>query len=191
MTFAISNSEDEPMTTTIVRNFLETQQREATALAAASDLLDLEALDGPPAQRYIATFKCKGVVRTDNGGFAVAERFHVGIWLPDDYDEVFIPERVLFWIGPQNVLHPNIAPPLICPGHAYAGMPLVELLYQLFEMISYRKVQMNERDALNRSSCVWARNHRHLFPIDARALKRRSVHFDVTPVVSADSEVSR
>ncbi len=167
------------MLSKIERNFFAAQEHDGRALASASDLLELEVLDGPPAQHYLARFKCKGFVRSAGGGVEVAERFDVGIWMPDNYQEEFNPVRVLFWFGPRNVFHPNIAPPLVCPGRAYPGMPLVELLYTLFEMISWRKVRMDETDALTPAACVWARNHRDLFPVDTRPLKRRR---DLTPL---------
>jgi hypothetical protein len=166
----------------IVRNFLAVQQQAGSELAAASDLLDLKALDGPPAQHYLATFTCKGVVRTDDGGFAIAERFDIGLYIPEDFLECAEPGRMLFLFGPSNVLHPNIRPPFICPGRIYPGMPLVELLHQLFEMLTMRKLSFDEGNALNPSACVWARNHRHLFPVDSRPLRRRTVRFDVHPV---------
>jgi hypothetical protein len=179
---AISCSKDDFMLSKIERNFFEANEHNAIALAAASDILDLEVLDGPPAQHYLARFKCKGLVRAANGNIEIAKRFDVGIWLPDNYQEEFDPVRVLFWFGPRNVLHPNIAPPVVCPGHAYPGMPLVELLYQLFEMITWRKVKMDETDALNRPACIWARNNGHRYPVDNRPLKRRTLTLDVATV---------
>ena len=53
------------------------------------------------------------------------------------------------------------------------GTPLVDLLYQCFEIITYTKVTMREDDALNRAACGWARENQDRFPIDPRPLKRR------------------
>ena len=49
--------------------------------------------------------------------------------------------------------------------------------YQLFEIITYKRVTMREDDALNPVACAWARRNTHRFPIDPRPLKRRTVEF--------------
>ena len=45
----------------IFEDFLTTQRDAGLALAAESDLLSLQPLDGPPTQRYVATYRCKGL----------------------------------------------------------------------------------------------------------------------------------
>jgi hypothetical protein len=84
---------------------------------------------------------------------------------------------------PSRPYHPNIAPaeelPLICIGRMSPGMSLVEILYQIHEIINYTKVTMREADALNKPACRWARQHSHLFPIDRRPLKRQRMRIQV------------
>jgi hypothetical protein len=79
------------------------------------------------------------------------------------------------------VFHPNISDklPFICVGKLAPNTPLVDILYQCFEIITYNKVTMREDDALNMQACVWARENQHRFPIDRRPLKRRTLDLNV------------
>ena len=81
-----------------------------------------------------------------------------------------------------EVFHPNIKAPFICVGKLSPGTLLVDILYQCFEIISYNKVTMREDDALNGAACAWARSNQHRFPVDPRALKRRSLEFRIEPI---------
>lgn len=154
--------------------FLTQQMEEGLALAAESNLLDLLPI-GTPANRYLARFRCTGLVEESPGNIARAERFDVGIWFGDDYLRVARPFQSLTWLGPRNIWHPNISneAPVICVGHLTPGTGIVDLLYQVFEIITWNKVTMREDDALNRAACQWARRHLDQFPVDGRPLKRR------------------
>ncbi len=161
----------------ILEGFLGRQQEEGLALARSSDLLDLRPLDPPPARHYVAGFCCRGLVRSNDGRIGLAERFELGIWFPSDYLRRADPFQVLTWFGPRRVFHPNISDraPLICIGRLAPGTPIVDILYQCFEVITYRKVTMMEHDSLNRDACAWARRNQGRFPVDSRPLKRRAV----------------
>ena len=54
------------------------------------------------------------------------------------------------------------------------GTPLVDLIYQLYEIITYHNVEMRENNALNLEACSWARSNLDRFPIDRRPLRRRA-----------------
>ena len=47
--------------------------------------------------------------------------------------------QLLTWIFPHNVRHPNIRPPHICVGHIVPEMEITDLLYQVFDIITYNK----------------------------------------------------
>lgn len=179
----------------IYETFLHRQHEEGMALADSSDLLDLMGL--PPGElaprRYIASFSCTGLVRADDGSITRADRFDVGIWFPHDYVRRLPSEgltfEVLRWLAPSNVFHPNISDraPLVCIGQISGGTTLVDILFQLFEIITFNKVNMG--DGLNRDACAWARSHQAEFPVDRRVLKRRAVEFRVEEVSPAAANV--
>jgi len=166
----------------VLQRFLTTQHDEAMALDAASDLVTIVPYGPPPCQQYRAVFRGTGLVRTPSGEIARADHFEALITFPDDYLRKVDPGEAVAWLGPLNVWHPNIMPPVICVGHVTPGTSLVDLVYQIDEIITYRKVTMDERDALNHAACQWARENRDLFPIDTRPLKRRAVSFQVETV---------
>ena len=163
----------------ILQGFLESQQADAAALAAASDIVQIHPSGIEPYQQYRAVFRCDGLVHLPGGGFARADHFELLITFPDDYLRRANAFEVVTWLGPPNVWHPNIRPPAICVGHLVPGTGLVNLLLQIHEIITYRKVTMSEFDALNHAACQWARDNTHMFPLDTRPLKRRSVDFRV------------
>ena len=167
----------------ILEAFLLRQQDEGVALAAESDLLELQ-YAGTPAHRYLARFRCTGLVEQAPGVIAEADRFEVGIWFPSNYLREANPFVVLTWLGPRNVWHPNISStaPAICIGRLTPGTSLVDILYQVFEIITWNKVTMREDDALNVAACQWARQHRDRMPVDRRPLKRRPLSANVIDV---------
>jgi len=157
----------------VLNGFLERQREEGMALAAASDLLELTPLgSGPATAAYFAHFDCKGLVRRA-GQVVEHDHFLVGIQFPDAYLRRFDTARVLSLCQPTEIWHPNIRPPFICAGRMQPGTPLVDLLFQVFEIIVYLNVEMREHNALNPDACVWARNNLHHFPVDRRPLRRR------------------
>ena len=122
--------------------------------------------------KYFAHFHCTGLVRRA-GQVVEHHDFLVGIHLPDAYLRRFDTARVLTWCEPFEVWHPSIRPPFVCVGRMQPGTPLVDLLYQLYEIITYHNVEMREHNALNHEACAWARNNLHRFPVDRKPLRRR------------------
>jgi hypothetical protein len=168
----------------IFEAFLKRQYEDGMALARSSDLLELFPMSDEPPDRYIAQFRCKGLVRSAGGDVVEADHFEVGIWFPSDYLRRADPFQVLTWLGPFNVFHPNISDkmPFICVGKLAPNTALVDILYQCFEIITYNKVTMREDDALNAEACVWARQNQQKFPIDRRPLKRRALDLKAAQV---------
>ena len=169
------------MTDQVLKGWLRSQFEAGMRLAEQSDLLDLTPLNASFPERYIAHFRCKGLVRVDDGSISEADSFLVGIWFPEDYlrsRDPFLPYRVLTWLGPRGIWHPNISNkhPVICVGRLQPGTGLVQILYQVFEIITYNKVTMVESDALNTEACAWARRNKDRFPVDRRPLKRRRLN---------------
>jgi hypothetical protein len=160
--------------------FLDQQLEEGMALAAQSDLLELHPLrrGGRPPQRYIARFRSNGFVEI-GGRISTANRFAIGIYLPERYLHEANGFEVLSWLYPANVFHPNICSPFICVGSFMRpGTKLVEILFQLYSIISYSKWAAHS--PLNESAAQWARENQHLFPADKRPLKRRTLSLQIS-----------
>ena len=169
----------------ILESFLKRQLEEGLKLAAASDIVDLIPLGGPPPQHYVVDFHCRGLVRTGKGEIRQWNRFTVGIFFPTDYLRSANPFAMLRWFGPPTPEHPNVfvwhpnisvRAPIVCIGRIAPGMPLTDLLHQLYEIISYQRYTPVENDSLNRECCAWARSNAALFPTDSRPLKRRTLN---------------
>jgi len=165
----------------VFEGFLKQQFRQGMALAQQSDLLDLQPMDPgkETPSRYLARFHCKGLVRERSGSVVEASEFHVGIWFPSDYLRQVDPLKVITWLHPLNVWHPNIALglPVICLGRIAPATELVDLLYEIYEVITYQN--WAPHDGLNPEACQWARNHQDRFPTDRRPLKRRTLNLQV------------
>jgi len=154
----------------IFQSFLDRQMRDGLALAESSDLVKVLPLD---PQHYLTAFSCKGFVKAPSGAIEVAEHFEAGIHFGPDHLRRIDPSSVVTWFGPPNAWHPNISPGhrTVCIGNMSVGVGLTELIYQLFEIITWRRLTMHH--SLNPEAAQWARNHRHLYPVDTRPLRRR------------------
>jgi hypothetical protein len=163
----------------IYEGFLRRQHEEGMRLAEESDVLNLVPAGVEPADRYMVELRCKGLVRNREGEIVVADQFAAGIWFPADYLRRADPLQIVTWLVPFNVFHPNISPPVVCLGRVNPGTSLIEIVYQLHDIVTYNKVTMREDDALNPVACAWARQNVPRFPIDRRPLKRRVIQFEV------------
>ncbi len=184
---AVGRTLDEKLTTMnmadpISRAFLQRQAEEGQALAQASDILNLECL--PTGQHFVAHYACRGLVKGHDDRVRESESFHVGVFFSADYLRTVNPFETLTLFGPPNTFHPNVAfgAPFICVGRIAPGLPLVDLLYQCYEILTYQKLTPREDDALNKEACRWARANQERFPIDRRPLKRRALALEVEPV---------
>lgn len=163
--------------------FLNRQWEEATALARCSDLVEVVPERGAPPTDYRVTFRCKSLVGSAN---AVEETSfcQVGVSFPADYLRRVglvgvLTYQTLTWLGPPDIWHPNIRAPFVCIGPVAPGTGLVELIYRLFDVITFNNVTMREDNALNKEACIWARRHIDRFPIDRRPLKRRTLNLGI------------
>ena len=159
----------------VFAGFLEHQLEAGMALAARSTLLTLVPSTGTAPDRYVARFACRGLVRAPGGAIVEGEGFEVGIWFPADYLRRADAIEVVSWLGPRNVFHPNVGPgpnggQFICVGRIERATPLVEILMRAYEVVTYQRVTMDERDALDHEACAWARANQARFPIDRRTI---------------------
>lgn len=166
----------------VLASFLQRQHEEAMALAHSSDRLDLLPLgtDHGPPNRYVARYRCPTLIRSEEGTIVQAEEFTVGIWFSAHFLRDVDPLQIVSWLHPENCWHPNVRVPFICLGRIAPGTTLVDLLYQVFEIATYRNYAMH--DGLNAEACQWARNHLDRFPLDTQPLKRRSLDLQCKPI---------
>jgi len=156
------------MEDTIRQSWLQEQYNEAMAFSRRSDVLSLAPVAGTPPYKYVARFECKGLIKTGKG-IGIGDEHVVGIFFPQEYLRASCnPGQVLTWLGPQEEFHPNIRPPFCCVGHILPGMSLLSLLFQLYQMITWQRYTVDERDALNPEACRWARQNMQRLPIDTR-----------------------
>jgi hypothetical protein len=167
----------------VFRDFLETQLEEGMGLAAASDVLDLIPLGGMPPRRYVVCFHCKGFAESEDGAIVEANEFAVGIWFREDHLRAVDAGMLVTWLTPR-IHHPNVLPPYVCLGRTPVGVGLIEVVYQLHEVITYNKMSL--RDPLNPDAATWARANLHLFPADDRPLKRRAEVASATAAAESD-----
>jgi ubiquitin-protein ligase len=166
----------------IYQRFMERQLAEGVALSDASDVLSLRQSPMTPPH-FVAEYTCNGLIRDAAGEIREANQFQVGIWFPADYLRRADPFEMLRIFTP-NVWHPNVGSelPLICIGRLTPGTSLVDILFQVYEILTYQKYNPREDDALNKAACAWARANQDRFPVDRRPLKHQSLKLEVRPI---------
>ena len=157
----------------IRESFLTVQFTAGMKLAAASDIMDLIPVSAcDPPDRYILRLHSRGLIRDNDGCVRAADQFDVGIWFHADYQRHADPKRVLTLLSPAATWHPNIRFPFICAGHITCATTITELIYQTWEILTYRN--WAPHDGLHESACQWAREYQSMFPTDRRPLLRRT-----------------
>ena len=176
----------------IFDGFLLHQQEQGLKLADDSDLLELFPLGNSPAQRYIARYSCRGLIRTAEGEIQEADRFEVGIYFDREYLRRVGPQ-VLTWLGPREVFHPNISDraPVVCIGAIRPANPLVDLLYELCSQVAWagwdqpRGTPAGEEVLDLPAGAVAVTGHEVLSDYDTvdgiRQVRRQVDHFAVAP----------
>jgi len=151
-------------------------------LAARSDLIEFRAKSarrGLPPERYIVTYKCKGIVGVDrNGKPKFGSRHQVEIYLHSQY-----PQRWpgMKWLTP--VWHPNInhLNGSVCIDAAWwtASRSLDRLVIMIGEMVQYKNFHDDPTKPpfpWDPEAARWCRayraKHPQVFPVDKRELLR-------------------
>ena len=162
------------MTDRILTRFLDRQNEDGLALARQSDLVDLVPVGPAPFSRYVVQLRCTGLLREPTGTIAPMTYSEASVAFPPDYLRRVQPYQIVEWLGPRNAWHPNISStaPVVCRGRLSPGTNLTEILFQLFEIVTYQRYATH--DALNREAAAWARQHQDKLPVDRRGLKWRS-----------------
>jgi ubiquitin-protein ligase len=169
-------------------------------LDARSDLIKVDAKKsgpGMPPERYIITFKCKGIIGVDRkGNPKIGEHHQVEIYLHSQY-----PQRWpgMKWLTP--VWHPNInhANGSVCIDAAWwsASRSLDRLVLMLGEMVQYKNFHDDPTKApfpWDMEAATWCRQfrktHPNYFPVDKRELLRpERVKISKTPVRASKPKI--
>ena len=151
-------------------------------LKARSDLIEFQSKStrrGLPPERYIVTYKCKGIVAVDrNGRPKYGNRHQVEIYLHSQY-----PQRWpgMKWLTP--VWHPNInhlnGSVFIDAAWWTASRSLDRLVIMIGEMVQYKNFHDDPTKPpfpWDPEAARWCRSYRakhpHVFPVDQRELLR-------------------
>lgn len=171
---------------------LRADQERMQELSARSDLIRVEATParpGMPAERYVVTFTCKGIIGIDDKGRPrYGEHHQVEIYLHNQY-----PQRWpgLKWLTP--IWHPNIhhLNGSVCIDAAWwtASRSLDRLVVMLGEMVQYKNFHDDPTQPpfpWDPDAARWCRDYRRkhadAFPVDRRELLRpERVKLDSSP----------
>ena len=161
---------------------LRADNKRMVDMAAQSDLIEFkttEARKGLPPERYIVTYKCRGIVGVDkNGKPKMGSKHQVEIYLHNQY-----PQR---WPGMQwltPVWHPNINHHngSVCVDAAWwtASRSLDRLVIMIGEMVQYKNFHDDPTKPpfpWDPEAARWSRKYRQenpaAFPVDTRELLR-------------------
>ena len=160
----------------ILESFLHEQFIAVMALVAESDIVTAVPVAGMPPNRYILEYRCRGLVY-EGGEPALHDRFVFGVWMPESYLRgEYKAGDIVTVLSPRTLFHPNVHYPHVCLGDGMpAGTPLTDIVFQLYEMVTYGKLTMDESNAFNPIACQWSRANPGRIPLETRPLKRRTL----------------
>ncbi len=165
--------------------FLENSHTEATALAEQSDILQLTPLPPLPPSVYLCEFAVPYLHRLPSGLVEIAPGpVQMVINFPEDYLRSTDPRlylRVASLLTP-DVTHPNLWGTAVCLGSEFApGTPITVLLWELYDIVSYQNVTLDERNALNPEACRLLREHEGLLAqLTPKPFLRRAHKLQIT-----------
>jgi hypothetical protein len=176
----------------ILSEFLHRNYAEARALAAQSAVLTVCSPPGQPLPTHILC-AFHGIPylrkRSDSTVETVPDgEILVGVHFPPDYlrsTDRALYLKLISLLSPPSFFHPNVHAPVLCPGvQLTPGLPLVALLWHIFDIVSYRNLTLDERNALDHQACRYLRQHPEvLAQLRPPPLRRRRLQ--VTPLANA------
>jgi hypothetical protein len=143
--------------------FLNNTLIQALSLVEESDVLRVLPLPPPhplppmPPSRYLCEFQVPYLRRLPSGVVDVAAGpVRAGLSFPENYLYAADPHLYLKVASmlTQELVHPNVRGSVICLGSAFApGTPFRVLVWELYDILAYHNVTMDERNALNGEAC--------------------------------------
>lgn len=138
----------------VYETFLQRGMIDAMELADQSEGRLRVAPEPPlPASRYAIVFNVPFLRQQPSGmvEMVTTEPVLVGLSFPEAYLRSTDPHLVLSVVSvlTPRVLHPNVKGSVLCMGANFTpGMPLGILLFEIYEIIGYRNLGLDERNAL-------------------------------------------
>jgi hypothetical protein len=142
-------------------------------------------LSKEPSQFLVRLDKINYLIKDHDSGQVQLIKAPVNFYIhfPIDYSRSIDPYlylRVVTVLRP-DFFHPNIRIPQgwVCLGHNFQpGTPLADLIYHLYEIITYQNTTVDERDAYNPEACRYLRLHKKM-KISAPQLFRKDLNLGV------------
>ena len=173
----------------VFQTFLENTANDAAELQRKSDVVVLDPLPPLPPSRYGCTFQVPYLRRLPSGVVEVhCGPVFCGISFPEDYLRSTDPKLFmkLASVLSPGFLHPNVLLGSVCLGSAFApGTPIGALVWELFDIVTYRNCTVDERNALNPEACRLVREYPSLVEKLTRPPLFRSdrpIHVAVRPI---------
>ncbi|MFQ6114402.1 MAG: hypothetical protein ACE5NG_10010 [bacterium] len=172
----------------IYLRFLENSFEKAKQLEAESDILTIEGKRGNPPYNFLLKFEPIHhlIQNIDNGQIQLTEGpVFVDIYFPEDYLRSLDPDFYLKVVGILNpeFFHPNVKMLLgyVCLGHDFLpGTPLSDLIYHLYDIITYHNTTVDERDAFNPAACRYLREYPEIIKqLNNPPLRRRKLKVNI------------
>lgn len=141
----------------VYRRFLEHSHPAAQELANESDVLDLYPVWPHPPAQYLYEFHLPYLRRGMDGLVEVVPGPIIGALIfPETYLRSTDPHLSLKVVSMRTpgLLHPNVRGSVVCLGAALRpGTSIQSLLWNLWEILSYQNVTLDERNAMNPEAC--------------------------------------
>ena len=141
----------------VFQTFLDNTAKDAAELQVRSDVVVLDPLPPLPPSRYSCTFQVPHLRRLPSGIVEIHPGpVLCGISFPEDYLRSTDPKLFMKMASVLNpgFLHPNVLFGSVCLGSAFTpGTPIGALVWELFDIVTYRNCTVDERNALNPEAC--------------------------------------
>ena len=169
----------------IYSRFLQKSYEQAKALEAESDILQIVDKKGDPPFAVLLQFSgIEHLIQNHQTGQVqmISEPVLADGYFPADYLRNVDPDlylKVVAILSP-DFFHPNVKMPFgwVCLGHDFLpGTTLGDLIFHLYDIISYQNTTVDERDAFNPAACRYLRQYPEVLnemsrpPIRRRKLK--------------------
>ncbi|MBI3158042.1 MAG: hypothetical protein HYZ26_00395 [Chloroflexi bacterium] len=161
---------------------LKADHQRMNELAAQSDLIEFQAIStrkGLPPERYIVTYRCKGIIGVDRSGKPrFGDKHQVEIYLHAQYPQRWPGMKWLTPIWHPNINHINGS---VCVDAAWwtASRSLDRLVLMIGEMVQYKNYHDDPTKPpfpWDPEAARWCRDFRRAnpraFPVDTRELLR-------------------